>query len=74
MVVLHSSVGHAPYHKFIPNNIKLNNNDLLEEDSIKLLGDKKIFKEIINYEKALKYNFDNLKVLLIQLMRIRQQF
>ena len=43
LVVLHSSVGHAPYHKFIPNNIKLNNNDLLEEDSIKLLGDKKIF-------------------------------
>ena len=62
LVVLHSSVGHAPYHKFIPNNIKLNNNDLLEEDSIKLLGDKKkYFKEIINYEKALKYNFDNLK-------------
>ena len=62
LIVLHSSVGHAPYHKFIPDDIKLNNNILLEKNSIKLLGEKKNFLEdILNYEKALKYNFENLE-------------
>ena len=62
LIVLHSSVGHAPYHKFIPKDILYQNKLYTEKNLIKLIGDKKNhLDEIINYEKALKYNFKNLE-------------
>ena len=62
LIVLHSSAGHAPYEKFIPKNINYQNELYTENNSIKLFGDKKNYlNDVINYEKALKYNFKNLK-------------
>jgi hypothetical protein len=62
LIVLHSSAGHAPYEKFIPKNIYYQNDLYTENNSIKLFGDKKNYlNDVINYEKALKYNFKNLK-------------
>ena len=62
LIVLHSSVGHAPYQKFIPKNISYKNELYTDKNSIKLFGDKrKYLNDVINYEKALKYNFKNLE-------------
>jgi len=60
LIVFHSSVGHAPYSKYIPkasDNIKIN-----KKNSIKITGNKSnFFSDILNYEAAIKYNFENLK-------------
>ena len=62
LIVLHSSVGHAPYQKFIPKNIPYKNKLYTSENLIKLIGNnKQSLNNIVNYEKALKYNFDNLE-------------
>jgi len=62
LIVLHSSVGHAPYQKFIPKNISYKNELYTSENLIKLIGNNKQYlDDIVNYEKALKYNFDNLE-------------
>ena len=62
LIVLHSSVGHAPYQKFIPKNIPYKNKLYTSENLIKLIGnDKGYLNNIINYEKSLKYNFGNLE-------------
>ena len=62
LIVLHSSVGHAPYQKFIPKNISYQNELYSNNNSIKLFGSKKKYlSDVINYEKALKYNFKTLE-------------
>ena len=62
LIVLHSTVGHAPYAKFIPKNISYQNELYSENNSLKLFGSKKKYlSDVINYEKALKYNFKNLE-------------
>lgn len=62
LIVLHSSVGHEPYQKFIPKNITYKNKLYSDENLIKLIGNKKKYlNKIINYEKALQYNFENLE-------------
>ena len=62
LIVFHSSVGHAPYSKYIPKNIDLENFEFSKEYPIKLLGNKKkYYKDYIDYEKALNYNYQNLE-------------
>ena len=41
LIVLHSTVGHAPYQKFIPKNIPYQNKLYSDNNSIKLFGSKK---------------------------------
>ena len=62
LIIFHSTVGHAPYSKYIPKTINNLNKIKNEELHTKLLGDKKkYYKDYVNYDKALEYNFKTLE-------------
>ena len=68
LIIFHSTVGHAPYLKYIPkktNDLNENNN---KEFHIKLLGNnKKNYVDYSNYKKALKYNFNILESIISEI-------
>ena len=68
LIVFHSSVGHAPYEKYIPKEKNKKYNNYSRNFQIRLFGnDKTSLKNFINYENALEYNFQNLKEIIMEI-------
>ena len=68
LIIFHSSVGHSPYENYIPKAYNKKNNVIINDNDIKLLGKKSnTYNDVIAYENALKYNFENLHNLILEI-------